>query len=517
MSDLDLTYYLPVSLVRVSGQVVTITDLTKGDGEDRITKEATLVAQLVTEADPLAERKLALSKDDITDQTASVSFSPDGRILGIDASSAGQGPALIKAGAGVLGTLLGAVVAFGSPAAGVAIGTAGLAALTSAKDKQTLQGDAEQTTAKADVAAAEHLPRGYVKDHPAEARVLTVFHAAIAQLMEKLANAALSGDDGTVVSATKTLKLTRRQAATLDDHFDAWVVKQSKRSDPVLVDESFVVDDLPTGATLRERLNTDPMIDVPAYSRDEDARMLRDKASHETPWIRFARDQGIATSIDYLDQESLTSASVASDGPNDLVVEFRVARRALLRTWRVARVEAVVTKDAGGNEVEHHAHYKATQIKAERLQVVARSSMQKQARLPRGAFREGKLTLEFSELGALTKLGSNRSSVAGPVGSAVSDGTTAIQGGLDAGAKLASSLVGGSATAVAVDRQLTIAKNRKELAGLTSTDEPDAGATAASKLRDQVEIAELEARLAAARAMAAAPAPGLVVLRINGS
>ena len=74
-----------------------------------------------------------------------------------------------------------------------------------------------------------------------------------------------------------------------------------------------------------------------------------------------------------------------------------------------------------------------------------------------------------------------------------------MKSSLETGSAISQALAPGSATAKSVERQLQIAKNRKELAPFLTVATPDPEAESLKALRESVEIAELEMRLQIAK------------------
>ena len=508
MGELSIDYWLPVSVVRLTGQKYEIEDLTKPRGQQKRT-ESVLTAQLQTQPDVEAQRSLLLKDGDLTETAAAVTFSADGRLLSIDASTEGQGPALVKAGVTLGGTILGTVLAFQNPLLGVPA----LAAIGRVQPTNRFKAGPEGE----DATKPSALLPGYTKAHPNEARVLDTYLRALATLMESHAIAAEEGDLARVRDLTRLLRLTRTEASLLQDHYQSWLAKQVVRTRTETVEEDFVIDNLPTERVLRERLDTRSVREIHAYSQDEARRELVDSETEKVPWAVFGRDHGIAVSVDYLDAPApVADTSHDSDA---LMLAFRKGRTARIRTWVVERVPTNETRDGGGNDVTIPAHYKVRLAKTEHRTVIPRRVNGRPNEitfaLPRGAFQKGTLAVTFDESGNLVKLGTKRSSAARNVATTAAELPTTFESGLDTGSKIAAGLLPGSAEAADLERKLKIAKTQKELNGFADTDQPDPAATALKKLQAQVREAELKARLTQAQALENQVASGLTVVHIG--
>lgn len=572
MADDGLGYYLPVTVVRITGTEYKTVDAT--GGTPTTIESAELTATLSVRGDTGKGRNAFHRLEDpdhtLTTSDVKVTFAPDRRIVTIAATSAGQGPAVVKSLATIGGTVLGAAVALtAAPAVVIPTAAAGaVAALAKAAitgvaearsgagsvhlsravrfdgnlddlvgvDELDLEGlsDEFRERAKKEAAAErraetrrqrvreaearaqmEKLALGYLLKHPEESAVLGMYLAAIARLTRAHALAAMivpeptSGADlGRLEDLSTALKRTRAQAAQLQEHYEGWLAAHKVKAVAATVDHEFVVDELPSADEVRRWFDTRDIAGP--------ARRVRQPDAAETPWVAFGRLHGVCVSVDWVgDAMPVDSDALVHDDEDAIELRYRCGRVALLRTWKVGEVE----EPAPGRDVDAvEPYYTAAIVKTEHAHVIPGGALAVEAELalPVGAFESGTLSVEFDAAGHLTTVGSTRTVAAGTV-TAVADGLSGVQSGLDAGAKLAGSFVPGSVQQAILDRQGAIGKAEKELGGLTSTKdaEPDPGDEQRSKLVKDVEEAELRARLEIARAQAADPRAGLVVVHVG--
>lgn len=480
---MQLNYYLSRSIVRLTARQTV--------GTNRVTGSSTSsyegsTAQLITISDPEAIMPLDLPEGSSrTSSTSAVVLRDDRRLASFETSASGRGPDWLKAGLSVGSVLLGAVVAVQNPLVGLSLIGAGAQAGKAPAAKRSVHEEAKGDSEPLPEATPDPVELAYRTEHPLEAEVRTKLRAAAAGLARTLGDTADSAGLPELKDLRGRLNIVKEQLAPFEEHRAAW--------EAALVTETAQVDivdlemhDLPTEASLRVFLEQHARSATPSAPPDDNS------------WREWAIRTQLAVTVDpALPTEGTGKAR--SDSEGDVSVYYREGRDATAVTWSVTWVPKRTLTDDGGNESEVAGYYKAARISEQRVRVVSRRSPLRLLSLDTGAWLSGKLRVTFNDLGEPSEVGGEAQALAPD---AVASVPQTLSDGLALGGKISASLVPGSATQVAVDRALAVAKARKELSPLLkpASEEPE---TPLSKLQEEVQMAELEARLELAKAASA--------------
>lgn len=471
-------YFLSKSVLRLSLDQYLVED--KIAVKKRTVYEGT--ASVIDIADVKSRQQFPFPETHRANTSSALVFRDDRRLSSVAASSAGQGPALVKAGIGIVGTVVGLAVSVANPVAGL-----GLVAATTAVRKLDMVADSDQPAAAVEVSPEL---RAYGEAFTDAQRVLVQLTTALRQVAGELGAKASSASLDELKPLAERHKLLAEQLQPLQSHFAAWVSSQTVKTLVNHREVDIPVEDLPTEAQLEESLR----------SPDE----LRN-ASGDT-WLRWARDAGIAVTVRY--EGAGPRSGTPSRSNAEIRIAYRVGRPAILATWAVTRVRHPEREDDGGEPVPETVTYTSVRRSQIHRRVVATDSPVGHLDLDLDAFKSGKINVKFTEQGEVAELGGEGSRLVAETAGAVPG---AIQGALEGGGKISAALIPGTTSAARLKSALDAAKNRKELDPLLNPTTPDADARAKADLEAEVAIAELEARLALAGRLSNDPLAGVVV------
>ena len=398
---------------------------------------------------------------------------------------------------------MGLVVAASNPIAGLAVAGAAtkLATRGIKETHRAVRDDGDQDEFSSDSVGETEELRAYGESFPQARQNLARLENALTQIAASIAE-----DGWKNLSRLQVLvrrqRLIAAQIAPLRTHFTNWVLMQTTREVADHREVQIEIGDLPTAQALKTTIAAGPS---DGYTGELD--WWERPNADLPPWMRWARDAGLAISLDY-DEPPQTAANQEPGDPDDIVVWFRPGRAATVTTWAITKQLPAEVRDGGGEPTTSPAKFDARRTEVRHLRVVSAQAKQRRLDLETGAFKSGKLRVVFNTHGEPSEFGGDSSAL---VASTVSSAPTQFKDSLGQGSALATALVPGSAAAARVKQALEVAKNRKELDPLINPPVPDAETKAAKELENEVAIAELEARLELARRLARDPQGALIV------
>jgi hypothetical protein len=449
-------------------------------------------AEVVTEADPGARRTIDIpDRSRAATTTSRLVLASDRRLTAVEAGATGKGPAWLKAGAGIAGTLVGAVVSFVNPVVGV-----GLAAASAGTLRSPVKGFGESLTGTDGTAAEpQEDPRlvAYAVEHPLEKGQLVSFRAARATLLEQLASQAATADARTVLDLSRRLAIVNSQLVPLEAGFAVWLASQRKREvlDVTVVDLG--VEDLPSDRAFTDYFRALAARGPHAGPRDDDPA-----------WARWAFRSGLGVSAEWPDPAAPAGAHHDS---HPITVAFREGTTARFTTWSVTRRLVAGKKDGGGNEQPERQEFDLVATEVRRLRVVRADAPVRVLRLEVDAWHSGSLKVAFNDLGEPSEIGGTGENLAVDAAAGLPG---AVKDGLATGSDIAGSLVPGSALEAALTREVALAKARADLLPDPPAAAPTPAEQALATLKAEVELAELQARLRLAQTASGA---GAVIVR----
>lgn len=477
-------YFLSKSLLRLSlDQFVVHNGIT---GATTTVFEGT--ASVVDVADTRHSESVHVPDAHKANTSSALVFREDRRLSSLDASSTGQGPAWVKAGVGLAGTVVGLVVSTANPLAGLGVFAAGAAAA-----QVTREGLTDQESPTGGVEETAEL-KAYGAVFPDAKKVLLQLTVALRKVAEAIGDSAVEAEPQKLKELGAKRTVIVEQLAPLQSHFASWVVSQTTKT---LVDRrevSIEIGDLPTGAQLRAALAEERWWDEPG-----------------PVWLRWARDAGIAVTVDYEDVPPHEETAEEHDH-QEICLSYRMGRAAVITTWALTRVHEPERHDAGGNEVAEEVGYRSVPQSRVHRRVVSGDSPVHHIDLSVDLFRSGKVRVVFNDLGEVSEIGGESSRLVAETAGSI---PSAVQSSLEGGGKISAALVPGTTTAARLENALAVAKNRKELDPLINPKTPGADEQAKAELEAEVAIAELEARLALARQLAGNPGASVVINELS--
>ena len=305
-------------------------------------------------------------------------------------------------------------------------------------------------------------------------------------------------DNGGATSHLEALdrrqRLVARHLQPFEDHHAAWLHSQTTKTLAGVHEVTIDVDRLPSRQQLLDTLAAQ----THAPGGVDDSKQ---------PWLKWAVLSELAVSVDVETGAAAGDNGVSVSGraeDDDVLVEWRAAVPATVRTWSVTWIPEHEAHDPAGAEETVLGHYDAVVTDITHRRLVRRSAPSSVLRLSKGLFKSSKVTVSFNATGEPEQIGVDQSSQLADTVAAVPG---ALVDSLGQGSSIAAAAVPGSATAARLAQALAVAKNRSELSPLlTAPDENAATAAAArSSLQDAVSMAELEVRLQRAHAAQALP------------
>ncbi len=452
MSD-EQTYYLPETRVRFTASVTTTTDALAG-GEPSMELDDPEFA-FESWRDDQAPRTVRLDAGAWRDLDISVGFSDDRRLTSFDGTSTGRAGDVIKAAVSLAS--IGAGFAVGGPAA------AGAAAVARKRDPAT----SEPGETPWDL---------YAKAHPTAAERLLAYtrlrDEATAALLEARAGVlrAIKADQGwreaerKVTALTRLLAETDVEVARLTALFDAWRKSKQSRTEAI-VNALWEMRHLPriTDQELDWESAADTDIDPTA------------KSVWDTYGVALARDESHALSG--------PAEIVHGDPGSDDGIWVRHPRLAVLR-------------------VVHRAPGSSLRIeRTERRLVMDDRCTNEFLPFDKPFFGKRSLTLQFSDIGALTGIKESRSG-AGDVAGTIAGLPGTVAGGLETASKLLTTVDtlrarDDTAAIAALKRQVERKTEALNLKGLRAT-EADFGEL--ERLKQMVEMVTARQALSGAGA-----------------
>lgn len=233
MSDAttNFTYHLPITRLRIKGNVTETTKLETGTRE----RTATSQIELVTDADS-EPFQIHLGKSRLSDNSLSLAFSDEGLLVSTEAKSVGKMGQILKNVVGVVTTVVGTLGGFSFLGRGPASRTNFAVEMTKADE--------------------DNVEKEYGKAHPEFAKRRKNLGSAVHALADKLVELeqSIAGEkDATRRTDAETyakllvdgLTRLREEAQTLESHFTAW---KSKEENAISTAHELVVNlsDLPT-------------------------------------------------------------------------------------------------------------------------------------------------------------------------------------------------------------------------------------------------------------------------------
>ncbi|NEA30492.1 hypothetical protein [Streptomyces sp. SID13031] len=390
--DVEFSYRLPLTYVRITG---TRTDITDELVDGTVPAEYASVVTTEAGADPLTECRVSMSAEALTTQKSTWNLLTDGRLTGTDVTVTAEPLArwktALEVGAAVVGA--GALVATGPVGWGVlggagaaAIG-AGIASSGSRNLFKSLQDEGRGTGAKpappgdADMDDWD-VPKLYQKEEPEAAKTLANYRQALATGAAAHANAArawaMAVDEQDYWEyRVRSLQRMLASATVGAEHAEAAYTKWKSARRTTMVtpfDERFRIDVLPDSQTLTSWAKAPGEVDV-------------------NSWTRLAKDLCVAVSVDLED-------TVGDDGQNHQepfeprvsrgdVIHRRQPRPAVLTVWKL--------------KLNEDQSYEPEKVDVRRL-LVAYPGNEKVLSIESEDDTSGAVAAVFDESGALTKV-----------------------------------------------------------------------------------------------------------------
>lgn len=516
-TQLTIEYRLPVTVIRFSGDIVTVTDVLKPMAGP--TRQIVANAVLDIRGDPRSTPTFSVAEEDLGELSLDLTLLPDGRLAGSEAQfddqSGARLSAALNAGVNTTGALMSILSGAGAPgvatavAAGAAVALGGLAKSTLSvmgpstavrvSDEPPSEDTGDIDPVRFDQAAADlkrvldlsdprtrdrpsaedvGIEPRFKRDQPASHKVLHGYRVALLYLAQAHADQAERAAEDPVAGANalrhldRALRSTREEASRVEEIYRVWRSGFLNRVSSH-IDRQFFVDELPSTAAFLDQV------------RD---RSPRDEAPE---WWEVASTLRVMLTCDL--EVTGAPASAPRGGADDFsdgTILHRVPMQARLGTWRLRK---------NASDGSWYADLEKTE-----WILAAHPSGTRATRLPvKGKDRQ--LALKFDDSGALT-------SVEASIKGAGVQRTDTLSGvsNLLAGAATTTTAIGAAlgpaARAAALKGQVDELEQRAKLQGLLNPS-PDSLAD----LRKQLAQAEVEAQLALARRVITDPSSVLVV------
>lgn len=471
------SYRLSRTVLRVTTHTFDVVDRLADSPSGRQVQAIFEIATVAEKVDQTIEIGDQLS----TSTKTKLTFTADRRLASIESSSTGQGPAWLKAGAGLVSTIVGSALSLVSPASSLAPAAMVRAMREVAPgDVADRPGDNPRPPTVAD--REQRVFALYRSAHPAEADALIAYREAIPRMMKDHAVAARADDLARLKELSGALSDTRAQAAVVIAHLANWQHDQVQRTLIDVAQEDLGLEEVPPASEVRELLRRE----------DGDSGYRR--------WRELARLTGVALSVDRLDKPVAAALTTGDNEDDDIVVRYALGCTARITTWAAT---------ADGEDW----HATPTSMQTQRV-VDWTEEDPVEIRLGRAAWKDGSIRLVFNDVGEPSEVGGDSASVAaGGLGELPGTLKDALEGGVS----IAKALVPGGAIADRLDRDVSIAEQKKKLSDLLGGGTPTAAEQELKALQDAVKAAELRARLAMAEALSRSGSSAAIVYGISTS
>ena len=372
-AGIGFTYRLPVTMIRVAGTRTTTTDsLTKA-----AVVEVKALATTEIAADWRTRIRVRPTLDPDSQAEISWKLTPDGRLVEAMKNTsvsrlAPWAPAL-RVGAFALAAVLPALI---PGPAGLLASAGALAGAAEVEKKVRRRGVAESD---ADVVTEDPVLTAYVKAAEHDAKVLLGLRRSMARALEAQATVLDDADPSSAVAlgslrnASRVVDLLRPSLERAEAAFRAWRARQLTTSVEDF-DRSFPIDALPSRASLTDWCQ---------------------QGAGDADWMSFARQWGVAVSIDLESHDEQAAPTVAEPpalydpGTVRDEVVWRPPRRVVKRVWRLDQ------NDKGVRSL--------TKLSEQPVDAAVPGNEQI---LPLGSRRASRqVKAAFSETGALTEIG----------------------------------------------------------------------------------------------------------------
>lgn len=463
-NDIELSYRLPITFVRVVGEKTVTTDSIVDPPTQAVQSQAVVTTE--TGADLLSRIRAEIEIASREKQKSEWNLLPDGRLTGADVATTvdryAEWAPYIKAGGFVLAAALpflipgpAGVIASVAPLSSTARGLAMLAGADEAVGDETDEElDPRMAAYLADVA------------HQRDALTLQRYRAALRDAEDGALEAAEAGDVAALGNARIALEIIQARTDLAEERYVAWLDSKLVRSTTEF-DERFRADELPSKVELREW----------AGSPHGSGR-----------WVRLAKELGTAVTIDLVDPWQLHSSvadrrSTFEPATSRGSIWWRRPRSAEVITWRVT---------AAGDD------YSLEQVEVQRL-LIAYPGNETSIPLTSTDGTTRSVAATFDASGALTKLVTDLTGVAQQRSADVGSLLTGIKDATSAGQE-----VGKALTPPSLVDQAAAAEAAATLA--PASEDPKVKA-----MKKRIAAAELRARLRIAQQLATAESSPVVV------
>jgi hypothetical protein len=506
-----LDYRLPVTVARFSGEVVRTLDKLKPLGQRR-TVTRTAKVDVDVRADSRTYCSLIVKDPDLAKLTTTLQLLEDGRLTGAQSAYDSVRGERLKA-------ILSAAVAVGAATvpllAGGPAGAFGLAAATAAATltagttsmmllsesnanpealtelvEKALEEASRKEHAKESRPTPEQLGihKEFRNDYPVEYQLLYRYRLALLAASYKHAvvaeQAYMRPNDAAAElrDLDRILRSIRNETARLDEVYELW--SASKRTvESFHYDHQLSIDELPNEKQLLKEF-------------EERAR----EHSDAEPWWKVATTLGLMLSWDpeadpqpgeFLNRSDPPRVTFTSE---DGTVLYRQPLPATLKTWQIKRDE---TSPSGWKPIVQRIDWV----------LVTHPVDTRAVRLPLRGSSDAKVEFTFATSGALTRVTSDMTGQQAERVETLAGLPAALQAASKAGSDFATAFSTPAARAAALKQQVDAAEAKRTLKGLLDP-KPDRLAD----LRQQLNEAELQARLALAERIVQDPSSVVVAL-----
>lgn len=479
-----IVYRLATTVVHVRGTVTTTTSELDSVNE-RVERSATIDLDVMADPNSRYEIHPPVGTG-WQDRQLNLALLTDGRLSGVGAEVVDRSGERLKAVVSLGATAAGGLLALGaSPlaAGAAAVAAAAFTAIATggAIDEVPAGGGADtqpvpQTAALIVDPEVFGIRPEFRAEHPADHALLVAYRFALLRLTAELAQTAIEPDRSPTLRAehvrhlSTVLKRTRAEASQVEARYEAWL-RSKERTQLEAVDLWLQANQIPTGEALRSAIRN------------------RTSASGRT-WWRIAVTLRTMVSIDYLDQlhKRTTELSVPAGS-----IVYRPPRPATLTTWEI--VENATTPSG----------LEAKVVRCDRILVTAPGT--EQTITVTSDKNAGKIKAELSPSGALTALDVSATSASAQKAAALSEVPGVAEQALSSGKAIGGAFDPKQIQLQQLERDLKIAEAKAKLKGPA---DPDA---TLKQLQDQLAVAQLEARLAAAEYVTANPSQATIIVQ----
>lgn len=482
MSDLKIDYRLPVTTVTIGGTRTKV-DNPVVTPRQSITRSSHVAVEIV--ADPNELRSITVADPQLNKRTIKVGLLPDGRLKSVNSTIEDHSDERLKAAvtlglqtAGALSPLATtgpvgiAAAALGAVAAGAIAYSVNLAV---EGDLSDVLGDGADATRPSP--AELGIDSRYVTDHKSDAEVLANFRWSemllVVQESRLTTGHAVNSPKGLaddLRAINRALSHVRAGLAGAERKYAVWVGAHAEVTEHAQFDETFLIQELPSTESLHQAAAEG----FPFNGLDGDG------TGTSARWSALFEDLRIGVSCDFL--ESPPSSQDASPGEHG-VLAFRRQELAILTTWAIER--------------EDDRKFRLTPTSVER-KVVVRSDRGEQHLSLLANKEDGALSVSYDADGLVDEISSDRSDPKVKQQQVLSALPALAKDAFESGAALSAPFT----TSTRVQEM----ENRRKL---------NPAADPLQQLRDDLEKAELQARLARARMVVSDPTRGLFQMTLT--